>query len=928
MRAVGPDSGAAAPGEAIVAADEPLALDESWVESPPADEYWEDAAPRRSTGWIVPALALFSVIGWTAFYGWAHRGELLGGVTPQAGSALIVAWATPVLLVVALVLLALRLSTREAGRFSDAAVALRSESEALETRLSVVNRELSLAREFLAAQSRELDTLGRIATQRISEHAGHLQSLIQDNGAQVEAIAGVSRSALDNMDRLRGDLPVIANAARDVSNQIGSAGNTAHGQLEELIAGFNRLNEFGQASERQVQSLRGKVDAAIAGFEAQAVQLDDIAGARFAALREKSDAFRADLDGREVDALAAMRRRADRLREEIESTALALENSELELLRSLQARTAAAREGADTIAASLAGAEREAIELWEQRIESLKSDLEAAIKHVESVDTAAKTGAQQRLAIIRDEATLVDAKLTESHALFVTEIGKRRSEASALALEHAQQVATQFAGIDAALTERREAHEALTRQHLDAVAAQLAEVDATIASRSEAHDVRTREHLDQMAAQLAAVDASIAERREAHDAMTRELEQHGAAVAARLEALGREMTVAAQQGEAAEGALAQAIDALGQRLGASRAELEGTDRAVAELTDASVRLLELIRASAEHTRADLPAALTDAEARLAALGERGEALGLMLTGTSERSREVSDYVLAARETSAAAMSELGTLQASVAAAHEAEAGRVAALRSELAGLARDSEALAEQAQGALRSAIGELEQSARGAITSLEVEAGGRIAALAARIAGETNQTLDRALQERVGAALAELENSTTHAAGAGREVALQLRDQLAKVNELAANLESRVALARQRAEEQVDGDFSRRVALITESLNSNAIDIARALSSEVTDTAWAGYLRGDRGIFTRRAVRLLEPAEARQVAELYDANGDFREHVNRYIHDFEGMLRTMLSTRDGHAIGVTLLSSDMGKLYVALAQAIERLRD
>ena len=158
--------------------------------------------------------------------------------------------------------------------------------------------------------------------------------------------------------------------------------------------------------------------------------------------------------------------------------------------------------------------------------------------------------------------------------------------------------------------------------------------------------------------------------------------------------------------------------------------------------------------------------------------------------------------------------------------------------------------------------------------------------------------------------------------------IARVLRDQLGKVSELTSNLEMRVAAARERAEEQVDGDFSRRVALITESLNSNAIDIARALSIEVTDTAWASYLRGDRGIFTRRAVRLLEPAEARDVAELYDANGDFREHVNRYIHDFEGMLRTMLSTRDGHAIGVTLLSSDMGKLYVALAQAIERLRD
>ena len=35
----------------------------------------------------------------------------------------------------------------------------------------------------------------------------------------------------------------------------------------------------------------------------------------------------------------------------------------------------------------------------------------------------------------------------------------------------------------------------------------------------------------------------------------------------------------------------------------------------------------------------------------------------------------------------------------------------------------------------------------------------------------------------------------------------------------------------------------------------------------------------------------------------------------------------TLLSTRDGGVMSVTLLSSDMGKLYVALAQAIERLR-
>lgn len=870
IRAVGPGSGAGAPDEAAQAADEPLTLEESWAENVAVEDFWEEPAPSRFAGWAVPSLAVLAIAGWTAFFGWAHQAVFAVGVTPQAGVQLAVDWAVPVLLVIALVLMALRLSTREAGRFTEAAVALRAESAALESRLAILNRELSLAREFLAAQSRELDSLGRVATQRISEHADRLQALVQSNGAQVDAIAGVSRAALENMEKLRDDLPVVANAARDVSNQIGAAGHTAHGQLDELVAGFTRLNEFGQASERQVASLRAKVDAAIAGFEAQAAQLDEIAGARFAALREKSDTFRTDLDSREVDALAAMRHRADRLREEVAVAADALERREEELLRSLQARITAVRDGADTVSASLGTAERDAVAAWNERIESLKRDLEAAIRHVESVDNAAKNGAKLRLSIIRDEATLVDAKLTESHSLFVAEVDKRRAEAAALAEEHAARINTL-----------------------------LREFDADMALR----------HADEETRSLAIVAQS-------ED------------IAARLAELTREMTTAAEQGHHAESVLGAAIDSLGERLGASREALGDTDRAVAQLTDASVRLLELIRASANHSATDLPAALGEAETRLASLGERGEALGLMLAGAGEKSREVSDYVITAQRDSASAVEGLQALQGQVARGSEAEAARVAALREQLAALARDSESAAGIAQGALSEAIASLENAARSAVSTIDDDASGRIASLASRIASETNDALDQALRERVGNALLELEGTAAQAAGAGRAAAVQLRDQLAKVNELTANLETRVEVARQRAEEQVDGDFSRRVALITESLNSNAIDIARALSSDVTDTAWASYLRGDRGIFTRRAVRLLEPAEARDVAELYDADGDFREHVNRYIHDFEGMLRTMLSTRDGHAIGVTLLSSDMGKLYVALAQAIERLRD
>src|SRR4029079_6163892 len=201
------------------------------------------------------------------------------------------------------------------------------------------------------------------------------------------------------------------------------------------------------------------------------------------------------------------------------------------------------------------------------------------------------------------------------------------------------------------------------------------------------------------------------------------------------------------------------------------------------------------------------------------------------------------------------------------------------------------------------------------------------IRALAERIGADSSAAIDETLRAHAARAIAELEAAAKQAGESGRETAVQLRDQLAAVNELAGNLERRVAHARERAEEQGDNDFTRRMALITESLNSSAIDISKAFANDVTDTAWASYLRGDRGIFTPRAVRLLDNSEARAVSEIYEEDADFRETVNRYIHDFEAMLRSVLSTRDGHALAVTLLSSDMGKLYVALAQAIERLR-
>jgi hypothetical protein len=73
--------------------------------------------------------------------------------------------------------------------------------------------------------------------------------------------------------------------------------------------------------------------------------------------------------------------------------------------------------------------------------------------------------------------------------------------------------------------------------------------------------------------------------------------------------------------------------------------------------------------------------------------------------------------------------------------------------------------------------------------------------------------------------------------------------------------------------------------------------------------------------------VRLMGGGEARAIRAHYESDTEFQRSVNRYIGDFEAMLRRVLAERDGGVIAVTLMSSDMGKLYAALTQAIDKLR-
>jgi ABC-type transporter Mla subunit MlaD len=258
---------------------------------------------------------------------------------------------------------------------------------------------------------------------------------------------------------------------------------------------------------------------------------------------------------------------------------------------------------------------------------------------------------------------------------------------------------------------------------------------------------------------------------------------------------------------------------------------------------------------------------------------------------------------------------------------EANREKVEALRRALDDAHQGATRITDGAGPLLITALLRVKDTADQAAERARQALGRAIPEAAQALSDASEEAMQRAVGDRVTAQIEQVAKVAEDAVKAAHQASDRLMRQLLTISDTSATIEQRIEEAEQASQTRDRDNFARRSALLIESLNSTAIDVAKLMSNDVTDASWAAYLKGDRGVFTRRAVKLLDAGEAREIAAHYDADADFRDHVNRYIHDFESMLRIILSARDGNALGVAILSSDMGKLYVALAQAIERLR-
>jgi len=373
--------------------------------------------------------------------------------------------------------------------------------------------------------------------------------------------------------------------------------------------------------------------------------------------------------------------------------------------------------------------------------------------------------------------------------------------------------------------------------------------------------------------------------------------------------------------------LAVSIEALrASAEGMSETIRAGDDIATTTIETAE-RLLIALDSATREIDETVPAALARLDAQIVAsralVGDaRPELDALVIAAESTHDAiESVAFVISGQRDQAETLA--GTLQTTLAASADKAAELGASVETTIAQANR----FAEDAAPRLVDALLRVRDTANAAAASARETLASVIPEAAAALEAASADAMQRAATSSLDLNLTAIGEAAEAAARVAEGVAARIADQIATISQASAIVETRVEQARNEREKAEEESFARRVSLLIEALNSASIDIARSFSTEVADSAWAAYLRGDRGVFTRRAVRLLDGGEARDIARLYDDDNRFRDHVNRYIHDFEAMLRAILAQRDGSPLGVTLLSSDMGKLYVALAQAIERLR-
>lgn len=402
---------------------------------------------------------------------------------------------------------------------------------------------------------------------------------------------------------------------------------------------------------------------------------------------------------------------------------------------------------------------------------------------------------------------------------------------------------------------------------------------------------------------------------------------HVHSLAESVDAISIRMTALEQDVDGGQARIASHLSALSAQAERVGGALHTSNQGAVHLIERVETLLLALDSNIREIDESLPAALgrfdtrlSTTEAKLREAASLAEGMAGTADAAARHLEQASDTLIAQ---SRAVEASITAGDSSLARQTAEIATMRAALDDSADAMARIVDAKAPHLVATMAKVRDDAEQAARHAEESINAI----VARAADALSDATGSALETAIGEKVTVQIAQIAEIADNAVKSTQRATDHLMREMMAITETATDLENRMAKARESENERGRQHIGEQSAQIIAALNDSAIDVTKWLDKDISQREWSSYLSGDKGLFSRRAVRLLNGSDLKQVNARYEIDAQFREHVNRYVEEFEQMLADVLESRRGNNLAIALVSSDLGKLYVALAQAIERLR-
>jgi|JI10StandDraft_1071094.scaffolds.fasta_scaffold17467_7 hypothetical protein len=365
------------------------------------------------------------------------------------------------------------------------------------------------------------------------------------------------------------------------------------------------------------------------------------------------------------------------------------------------------------------------------------------------------------------------------------------------------------------------------------------------------------------------------------------------------------------------------LDQLGERVARFRDDVDAMGPPISA-TESAILAVENVLTRLREAGDE---AVVTLATRLPATSDSIDSLATDVTALHAKVEALADPVARGKVVIADAATAFAAQQVALDAATQQFSAQLVHAKAQLEDIETQTQGSALASATALIEVLARVREVAEASTGSMRATIQGIVAEAEAALESAGTAKVESAFGAPVRAKLAEIETASTAAAAAAQAAIERLSQRLLGLTTTVATVEARIDEADVKYDARATADLSVRAGAIIDQLNAASIDITKRLAVDVGDDAWAAYLKGDRSVFARRAVQLLDRGSVRAIARNYAHDPEFRDLATNYIATFEAMLQRVVSDREGKSLAVTLVSSDVGKLYVALTQAVDRAR-